>query len=102
MHPRSFFSLWRPAWRLIASDGLQASSYSTTMARSDSRSFIPVRIAVLTISDSRSLAEDTSGQTLADRIAEAGHQLSARKIVKDEIRAIRSCVRDWLGRGDVD
>jgi molybdopterin adenylyltransferase len=72
------------------------------MARSETRSFIPVRIAVLTISDSRTLSEDTSGQTLTDRIAEAGHDLSARKIVKDEIRAIRGCMRDWLDRADID
>jgi molybdenum cofactor biosynthesis protein B len=72
------------------------------MARNEIRSFIPVRIAVLTISDSRTLSDDTSGQTLTDRIAEAGHHLSARKIVKDEIRSIRSCIRDWLGRADID
>jgi molybdenum cofactor biosynthesis protein B len=72
------------------------------MARNEIRSFIPVRIAVLTISDSRTLNDDTSGQTLTDRIAEAGHHLSARKIVKDEIRSIRSCIRDWLGRADID
>src|SRR5882724_11050556 len=75
----------------------------SAMARSDeTRSFMPVRIAVLTISDSRTLADDTSGALLAERIAEAGHQLSARKIVKDEIKAIRGCVRDWLDRNDVD
>jgi molybdenum cofactor biosynthesis protein B len=72
------------------------------MARNEIRSFIPVRIAVLTISDSRTLSDDTSGQTLTDRIAEAGHHLSARKMVKDEIRSIRSCIRDWLGRADID
>src|SRR6476660_3234229 len=75
----------------------------SAMARSDeTRSFMPVRIAVLTISDSRTLADDTSGALLAERIAEAGHQLSARKIVKDEIKAIRGCARDWLDRNDVD
>ena len=46
--------------------------------------FIPVRIAVLTVSDTRSLAEDRSGQTLVDRLTEAGHQLAAREIVPDE------------------
>jgi molybdenum cofactor biosynthesis protein B len=75
----------------------------SAMARSDeTRSFLPVRIAVLTISDSRTLTDDTSGALLAERIAEAGHQLSARKIVKDDIKAIRGCVRSWLDRGDVD
>jgi molybdenum cofactor biosynthesis protein B len=51
---------------------------------SDQRPFIPVRFAVLTVSDTRSLAEDRSGQTLADRIAEAGHVLAARDIVTDD------------------
>jgi molybdenum cofactor biosynthesis protein B len=52
------------------------------MARLDpSRSFIPVRIAVLTVSDTRTLKEDRSGDVLADRIREAGHLLAARDIV---------------------
>lgn len=68
----------------------------------DPRSFIPVRIAVLTISDTRLLEDDVSGQTLADRIAAAGHALSARKIVADDIRAIRQVVREWVARDDVD
>jgi len=72
------------------------------MARNETRSFVPVRIAVLTISDTRSLTDDKSGQTLSDRIIEAGHELSTRKIVKDDIRAIRSCMRDWLNRDDID
>src|SRR5436853_4833999 len=73
------------------------------MARPEQvRSFIPVRIAVLTISDSRTLADDTSGSILSERIAEAGHQLSARKIVVDDVKAIRACVRNWLDRDDID
>lgn len=71
-------------------------------ASSETRSFIPIRIAVLTVSDTRNLEDDVSGKTLADRIVEAGHQLSARKIVKDEIRAIRHVIRDWTNRADVD
>jgi molybdenum cofactor biosynthesis protein B len=69
---------------------------------SEARQFIPVRIAVLTVSDTRTLETDTSGQTLADRVVEAGHLLSARKIVKDDIRAIRHVIRDWANRSDVD
>lgn len=68
----------------------------------DTRQFIPVRIAILTISDTRTLENDVSGQTLADRIASAGHQLSGRKIVKDDIRAIRHVIRDWTNRNDID
>ena len=66
------------------------------------RSFVPVRIAVLTVSDTRTLETDKSGNTLVERIAEAGHALSERSIVKDDIRAIRAQVRKWLKREDVD
>jgi molybdenum cofactor biosynthesis protein B len=66
------------------------------------RSFFPVRIAVLTVSDTRTLADDISGKTLSDRIIEAGHLLSGRKIVADDIRAIRNVIRDWAGRSDID
>ncbi len=73
------------------------------MSRIDeTRAFVPVRIAVLTISNSRTLEDDTSGQTLAERAAAAGHALSARKIVKDDIRAIRAVIRDWTNRDDID
>jgi molybdenum cofactor biosynthesis protein B len=69
---------------------------------SQSRSFIPVRIAVLTVSDTRTPETDKSGTVLAERIAEAGHLLSDRRIVKDDVRAIRAQVRQWLQRDDVD
>jgi molybdenum cofactor biosynthesis protein B len=69
---------------------------------SSERAFIPVRIAVLTISDTRTLADDKSGQTLADRLTEAGHLLAERAIVKDEMGAIRRVVRGWVKREDVD
>ena len=73
------------------------------MARIDeSRSFIPVRIAVLTVSDTRSLADDKSGQTLADRIAEAGHILAARDIVTDDRDKIRDTVLAWSRDRDID
>ena len=68
----------------------------------ETRSFFPVRIAVLTISDTRTMEDDKSGKTLADMIAAAGHALSARKIVTDDIRAIRHIVRDWTNRADID
>lgn len=66
------------------------------------REFLPVGIAVITISDTRSSADDKSGQTLVDRIAEAGHRLAARTIVKDEVRAIRACVRKFAKDKTVD
>ena len=52
--------------------------------------FVPVRFAVLTVSDTRALAEDRSGNTLAERIAAAGHELAARAIVPDDVRRIRA------------
>ncbi len=66
------------------------------------RPFIPVSIAVLTVSDTRSLDDDRSGALLASRIGEAGHKLAARDIVTDDIEAIRSVVRDWIADDDVD
>ena len=66
------------------------------------RQFIPVNIAVLTISNSRTLADDRSGDTLAERIEQAAHSLVARALVKDSISAIRRQMREWLKRADVD
>lgn len=68
----------------------------------ESRKFIPVRIAVLTVSDSRSLEDDRSGEVLAGRIAEAGHILADRKILPDERDQIAAQLRAWCGREDVD
>lgn len=67
-----------------------------------SRPFIPVRIAVLTVSDTRTLAEDKSGQTLVERIEAAGHIVAARQIVKDDIAAIHAAIKPWLIDPDVD
>lgn len=67
-----------------------------------SRPFIPVRIAVLTVSDSRSLAEDRSGQTLIERLEAVGHILGDRQIVRDELAEIQRVVRGWLIDPDID
>ena len=73
------------------------------MAKIDNdRPFIPVRIAVLTVSDTRSLADDKSGNMLADRIEAAGHQLVERTIAPDEIDAIRAIVSAWIANDDID
>ena len=64
--------------------------------------FVPVRFAVLAVSDSRDLADDRSGATLAERIAAAGHILADRAIVTDEARKIRAAVRKWLADKSVD
>lgn len=66
------------------------------------RSFIPLNIAVLTISDTRSLADDKSGTTLADRLTAAGHKLAARDIVPDDIEAIRAKVNIWIADAGID
>jgi molybdenum cofactor biosynthesis protein B len=73
------------------------------MSKLDSRrSFIPVRIAVLTVTDTRTLADDKSGDLLAARIREAGHLVAAREIVPDEVEAIRAVVRRWIEDPGVD
>jgi molybdenum cofactor biosynthesis protein B len=64
--------------------------------------FIPVRIAVLTVSDSRSLAEDRSGQTLVDRIEKARHVVADRKILPDERSEIADQLRAWCADKDID
>lgn len=73
------------------------------MSRLDeSRAFVPLNIAVLTVSDTRSLADDKSGTTLADRIVDAGHVLAARDIVQDDIAAIRGRVEAWIADPGID
>lgn len=68
----------------------------------EKRSFIPVGFAVLAVSDTRSLAEDRSGRTLADRIEAAGHRLVHRDIVRDDVDAIRKRVLGWVEDDGVD
>jgi molybdenum cofactor biosynthesis protein B len=73
------------------------------MSRIDeTRPFIPVNIAVLTVSDTRTEADDKSGQVLVERLAEAGHRLAARAIVPDEIERIRTQVTGWINDPSVD
>src|SRR5215217_8920036 len=66
------------------------------------KQFVPLNIAVLTISDTRTLAEDKSGTTLADRITAAGHTLAAREIVVDDVDAIRAIIKTWIAEPGVD
>jgi molybdenum cofactor biosynthesis protein B len=73
------------------------------MSRIDEgRTFVPLRIAVLTVSDTRTMADDKSGDTLVERLTAAGHILGARAIVADEIEAIRQQVKTWIGDPSVD
>jgi len=64
--------------------------------------FIPIRIAVLTVSDTRSVAEDRSGQTLVDRIEKAGHVVADRKIIRDERAQIADQLRAWVADAGID
>ncbi|EYD74577.1 Molybdenum cofactor biosynthesis protein MoaB [Rubellimicrobium mesophilum DSM 19309] len=73
------------------------------MSRIDeSRPFHPVRIALLTVSDTRTPGTDRSGDTLAERIAEAGHDLAARAILPDERAQIAAQLRDWIADPGID
>ncbi len=69
---------------------------------SGERTFIPVRIAVLTVSDTRGIEDDRSGQTLVDRIAAAGHVLVDRAIERDERAAIAGRLRAWCADPGID
>ena len=68
----------------------------------ESKQFVPLNIAVLTISDSRSLEDDKSGTTLSERLTAAGHKLAAREIVTDDVEAIRGIIRRWIADASVD
>ena len=68
----------------------------------ETRSFIALNIAVLTVSDTRDLASDRSGDTLAERLEKAGHTLAARAIVTDDRAAISDQVKDWIASENVD
>jgi molybdenum cofactor biosynthesis protein B len=67
-----------------------------------SREFVPLKIAVLTVSDTRELADDKSGATLVDRIKKAGHAVAGRAIVPDDVDAIRARVKSWIADPAID
>lgn len=64
--------------------------------------FHPLRIAVLTISDTRTEESDTSGELLVERLQSAGHELADKAIVRDEVEAIRQQVNEWVASDTVD
>ncbi|ARS26757.1 molybdenum cofactor biosynthesis protein B [Sphingomonas sp. KC8] len=68
----------------------------------ESREFLPVRIAVLTVSDTRDLADDRSGDTLVARLDAAGHVLADRAIVRDDVDLIVARLHGWIEDADVD
>ena len=66
------------------------------------RDFLPLRLCVLTVSDTRTLADDTSGDYLASALADAGHQLSDRALLRDDRYQLRARVSQWIADDQVD
>jgi molybdopterin adenylyltransferase len=68
----------------------------------DSKQFVPLKIAVLTVSDTRNLADDKSGATLVECITRAGHIIGGRAIVSDDVELIRARVKEWIADPGID
>jgi molybdenum cofactor biosynthesis protein B len=68
----------------------------------ESLAFVPVRIAILTVSDTRTLETDTSGEALKNRLEAAGHALADRKLLRDDADAIRAQVQTWIDDPSID
>jgi molybdenum cofactor biosynthesis protein B len=68
----------------------------------ETRKFLPVNIAVLTVSDTRDESTDESGKTLIDRLTAAGHKLAGRRVVRDDPKLIQEQVKAWVADPDVD
>ena len=68
----------------------------------EDKAFVPVRIAVMTVSDTRDASDDVSGDTLAARIADAGHVLAARTLLKDDRDEIAAQLRKWIADPGID
>jgi molybdenum cofactor biosynthesis protein B len=68
----------------------------------ETRPFLPVNIALLTVSDTRSAADDRSGNTLAELATAAGHRIAERRIVRDDMDAITEQLRAWIGNPQID
>jgi molybdenum cofactor biosynthesis protein B len=68
----------------------------------ETRPFVPLKFAVLTVSDTREVADDKSGTTLVDRIEAAGHAVAERGIVRDDVETIREQVKRWIADPGID
>jgi molybdenum cofactor biosynthesis protein B len=68
----------------------------------ETKAFVPIRIAVLTVSDTRTRENDTSGDTLVERLTSAGHVLADRALLRDDVLAIREQLTRWIAAPDVD
>lgn len=86
----------------MPSDFISAANDAAEQRIDRTKPFLPVAIAVLTVSDTRDLANDRSGDTLVQRIAEAGHTLADRKILRDEAPLIEAQLRHWIAAPAVD
>jgi molybdenum cofactor biosynthesis protein B len=72
------------------------------MSAEASRTFVPLQVAVLSVSDTRTFDTDSSGALLSERVAAAGHRLADRRIVRDEITSIRDSVAGWIADQAID
>ena len=68
----------------------------------ETKTFLPVRIAVLTVSDTRGPENDTSGDTLVERLTGAGHALAERALLRDDVAMIREQLKRWIATPDID
>ena len=68
----------------------------------ESKAFVPLKIAVLTVSDTRNLADDKSGATLVERITRAGHVIGDRAVVSDDVELIRARAKQWIADPAID
>jgi len=81
---------------------LAVGSSSSAVYRAPMSQFVPVNVAVVTVSDTRSLETDTSGALLVERMTELGHGITSREIVPDDLQILRGCFRRLIARRDVD
>lgn len=72
------------------------------LRRMSERAFVPVSVAILTVSDTRTPQTDTSGGTAIQRLQDAGHTIAARRIVPDEVETIRDALRTFIADPDID
>ena len=96
IHARSRGAIHRRGRLIRTLDAPARRDYRSTMPIDETRTFLPVRIAVLTVSDTRGLAEDRSGDTLVERLTTAGHVLVDRDILRDDTDAIVTRLHRWV------
>ena len=92
-----------PAWRYYEhrNSPTWLLTPTTTMGNTPAREFVPVRIAVMTVSDSRTEASDTSGKALVERLTQAGHLLAEKCMVPDNIYKLREVVSRWIADAEI-